>query len=648
MKTMTIEEMIRENGRRRESRRFDPLTGENSPGKRIRVETDCPLLGRRTLWLPETMSGTAVGNSVIRTGTVTAFATERGLTPERAGELFELTRLRHDFPYWAAKYGLIRPKRGGENVPLVLNSAQRKLIGELERIRTSGAPIRVILLKARQWGGSTAIQLYMVWIQLVRRVGMNSLIVAHQNVATEDIRAMMKRVVDSYPERLLRADFEAAESGLLEDRGEEPVKKPSKKRSAGGDEEEGAKERKSPLKAVGRSSNTWHLPERNCDFRIGTAERPDSSRGGSYSLVHLSEVGIWRATEGKSPAEIVISATSGVLAEPETMIVLESTAKGTGNYFHREYVAATKGEAQWRPVFISWFDIDQYELPVADQEAFAASILGKRDCTDASDRAESGQYLWRLWEAGATLEAINWYIWERRKYDSSQAMASEYPSDDKEAFAASGNRVFPHAVILGMEKMCREADVSAIGGAEIRIWERPVPGNEYLVVFRPGTPERGERATAVALDVTEAGRPRVVAEIAGKADTDAGTGAVTELCGEYDGCRVAVAADRGDDVGCGHALYSARVLADAGILLCRPSRGETVWRLNGEIRTAAADVLRRLAVSGWGEEPGREALGQMETLEADPAEGFRPVWGNSDDLVTPRALGLFIDMTEGC
>lgn len=66
-----------------------------------------------------------------------------------------------------------------------------------------------------------------------------------------------------------------------------------------------------------------------------------------------------------------------------------------------------------------------------------------------SDREECGKYLWWLWEIGATLEGIHWYVEERAKYHDHGSMASEYPSDDVEAFVNSGSAVF--------DKYCVEA-----------------------------------------------------------------------------------------------------------------------------------------------------------------------------------------------
>ena len=131
------------------------------------------------------------------------------------------------------------------------------------------------------------------------------------------------------------------------------------------------------MERVGRSGAIYRVPSRNCKIKIGTAERPDSCRGGDYNLVHCSEVGIWKKTDGKSPEDILRSACSGVLYAPMTMIVYESTANGTGNFFHREYEAAKRGISQFEALFISWFDIDLYSLPFGNEsqrDRFAAAL----------------------------------------------------------------------------------------------------------------------------------------------------------------------------------------------------------------------------------------------------------------------------------
>ena len=60
----------------------------------------------------------------------------------------------------------------------------------LEEMREAEQPIRLILLKARQWGGSTLIQIYMAWIQLVHRRNWNSVICAHLKESAANIKGM--------------------------------------------------------------------------------------------------------------------------------------------------------------------------------------------------------------------------------------------------------------------------------------------------------------------------------------------------------------------------------------------------------------------------------------------------------------------------
>ena len=337
--------------------------------------------------------------------------------------------MKHDFPFWAAMFAYIKRKGGGSDVLFRLNRPQRKLITRLERMRKAGKPIRLILLKARQWGGSTAIQIYMAWLQLVHEVGLNSLIIAHQGTGSDEIKDMFDRMVKSYPTKMLHEITDTYSAN-------EPK-----------------------MVGVGKSGNIFRVPQRNCKIKIGTAERPNSCRGGDYNLVHLSEVGLWKETEGKKPEDIVRSACSGILLKPLTMIVYESTPNGVGNFFHKEYLAAKKELSQFEAMFVAWFEIEQYELPFEDdaqRNEFADRLqAGRHDDEVKSDREEPGAYLWRLWEKGATLEAIHWYVSERTKYTDHGDIASEFPSDDIEAFTYSGRKVFSNEDVEQFRAACR-------------------------------------------------------------------------------------------------------------------------------------------------------------------------------------------------
>ena len=56
---------------------------------------------------------------------------------------------------------------------------------------------------------------------------------------------------------------------------------------------------------------------------------------------------------------------------------------------------------------------------------------------------------------GACLQAIYWYIIERGTHDSHADMASEFPSDDIEAFAFSGRKVFNSEDVERLRDTCK-------------------------------------------------------------------------------------------------------------------------------------------------------------------------------------------------
>ena len=412
---------------------FNPITGEGSIGQRVAFTvSDYPI---PTQYLPVEMMDEPFVKSLSKAGSVDAFIRDALMLPvtdearDKVVEKFIRIRQKHDYPFWAAMFAYIKRKGGGTDVLFRLNRPQRRLIKRLEKMRKAGKPIRLILLKARQWGGSTAIQIYMAWLQLVHEVGLNSLIIAHQGTGSDEIKDMFDRMIKSYPVEMLHELGDAYA--------------PNEPKMVG----------------VGKSGNIFRVPQRNCKIKIGTAERPNSCRGGDYNLVHLSEVALWKETDGKKPEDIVRSACSGILLRPYTMIVYESTPNGVGNFFHKEYLAAKKGQSQFEAMFVAWFEIEQYELPFeneADKYEFAKKLFANRRNEEVkSDREEPGTYHWRLWEKGATLEAIHWYVSERSKYTNHGDMASEYPSDDIEAFTYSGRKVFSSEDVEQFRPACR-------------------------------------------------------------------------------------------------------------------------------------------------------------------------------------------------
>ncbi len=416
---------------------FNPISGFGSVGERVPVHI--PGFPIPKQWLPKEMMQSPFLNLLIQSGGIDNFiSSQLGQVPDEKARLavidrFVRLRCRFDFPFWAAMFVYIKNKdiEGKPEILFRLSFPQRKFVAELERQRLAGIPIRIVLLKARQWGGSTTSQLYMAWLQICHSKGLNSLIIAHQSSATDEIKDMFDRMIKAYPLDMLHppaARFPDNEPKMV---------------------------------GVGRSGSIFRIPQRNCKIKIGTAENPDSCRGGDYALVHLSEVGLWSDTPKKKAADIVRSACGGVLNKPGTMIVYESTANGHGNFFHHEYLDARDNpSSQFSALFIAWYEIDWNVIPFkskSHKEEFARKLIDNRNAAQApSSREEPGKYLWWLWKKGATLEAINWYVVERTKHTSHGSMASECPSDDIEAFVNSGASVFDKYLVEAFRPACRK------------------------------------------------------------------------------------------------------------------------------------------------------------------------------------------------
>lgn len=534
-----------------------------------------------------------------------------------------------DFERWCLEHVKIKPKGGGSPVEFRLNRPQRHLVAVLEKMREEERPIRLILLKARQWGGSTCVQIYMSWLQLTHGTGLNSLIIAHQISGSEEIKDMFDRMVENYEKE------------------------------------------KITLKKVGRSGATFRIMERDCKITVGTAERPDSSRGGDYNLVHLSEVGLWKKTKGKSPEDIVRSATSGVLLRPMTMIVMESTANGAGTYFHREYLAAKEGQSQFEALFIPWFEIEAYQMPLDDPAEFASRLLAGRFSTEKSGREESGSYHWSLWERGATLEAINWYLNERRKFADHGGMASEYPSDDIEAFVHSGERVFaPEAVerlrrgvkAPGIIGEIEDGELKTDSTGALKVWEEPVKerySNRYLtVVDVGGRSSKADWSVIAVFDRVNKEEliPQIVAQWRGHTDHDLLAAKAAEIARYYNNALLVIESntletrDRDREIDGLQAPFLLRELEDhyPNLYHRETSGGSTRpgFHTNTSTKPMVVGVLVKAVRDGLYRERDINAIEELIQYERKPNGSYGAYTGCHDDILMTRAIGLYIHEYE--
>lgn len=86
--------------------------------------------------------------------------------------------------------------------------AQLKLVRILLCDLFAGKLVRIVLLKARQWGGSTVVQMFMALIQLFHRSGWNSVIVADVGrIRRGTIQSMYSRMARRHPVEICSVQF---------------------------------------------------------------------------------------------------------------------------------------------------------------------------------------------------------------------------------------------------------------------------------------------------------------------------------------------------------------------------------------------------------------------------------------------------------
>lgn len=515
-----IDSIVAENERRliRLRAEFDPITGENAPGERAHLcIQDFPIPVQN---VPVQMFDDPFIRKLRDCGSIqhyletTSDFDDCEVLPTVDDLRYEVFRIRfsEDFAFWAYYEIRIEDKETGRMVPFKLNGPQIIVLNECEELRRAGKPINLIICKARQWGGSTFCIFYQMWLGLFCTVKHSFAVCAQTKSVAGNITKMLMRAMETY---------DAWSLGLPPEDHLEIVRD-----SVSGE----YVIRNSKGKQVSRSS-----------IRIGSVEKPDSLRGYSGEGAHFSETGVWKDTPEKRPADLIRSIAGGILLQAYSMQVIESTPKGAGNFFHREYVRAKNGKSAYRAIFISWMQIPHDTLPIDDVRAFAEWLYAHKDEEHPNGEwLDSGRYYWGLWEQGATLEGIQWYRHQRKTVDDHADMASEAPSNDIEAFKFSGTTVFSEQDVAQLRDGCCNPQfkgslmAKGVKGAdalkgirfipsengELHIWNMPDKSvnvaHRYLVVVDVGG--RSKKADWSVIRVLDrfpmifGGKPIVVAE----------------------------------------------------------------------------------------------------------------------------------------
>ncbi len=329
--------------------------------------------------------------------------------------------LKDDFKVYAEKCLKIRTK-SGQIQPFVLNKAQQYLHERLEEQLKETGKVRAVVLKGRQQGSSTYFG-GRFYHKTTFNDGRRTFILTHDAEATNNLFEL----TDRYHEY-------------------NPIK-PS---------------------TGNHSAKELTFPKLNSGYKVGTAGNKGVGRSQTIQFLHGSEVAFWPNADEHSAG--IMQAVSD---EPSTEIILESTANGIGNYFHKQWQLAESGESDYIAIFIPWFWQEEYKKPVkADFKASIEEINLKK-------------------AYGLTDEQLSF---RRQKIhdlagedgDGEWRFKQEYPNTPIEAFRTSGGESLIQPEIV---QKARDTKASRYGPKIIGVdpaWSESDTADRSAIAFRVG------------------------------------------------------------------------------------------------------------------------------------------------------------------
>ena len=600
---------------------FNPLTGEGSLLDRFVFY----LNAKEKVYLPLPMQDIEIIQRIQEHKSLEACCKKTGANYDTILGVVNSLREKHDFEYYAFVNLKIQDKATKKLIPFKINKPQRRFLKELEDERLNDRPIRIDLLKTRQWGGSTLVENYFFWIQdKWQNIGWHSVLVGNVESQAKNMMALFKRAIKNYPREKEVFNLSPYEG----------------------------------------SPKNRFFTQREAVISIGSMQNPDDLRSSDNAMLHATEIGLWKSTQGKKPEDLLQTLINSIEYLPYTIIIRESTAKGVGNYWHREW----EENKLFKKVFVPWMEAEKNTAKVKDYEEFIKSM-------DA--------YEWYLWKKGATLEGIQWYRYKLSEMGGDTwRMQSENPTTPTEAFQSTGNRVFPPQDVERMKKFCYSPTAkgklfsdslkgdaafdnirfSATPDGHLWIWEYPEYINmqhRYIVVVDiGGKTEKADWSVITVLDrysLVDGGVPQVVARYRGHIDQDMLAWDAARIAAYYDNALLVIENNslkkKASEEKENHFTTVLNEIEDYYDNLYTYENPEKIregvpvkWGFHTNSSTkpmvisALAEGLRDTGFI----DPDIRLFNECDTYEIDENGAYNAVEGQHDDIIMSTAIGVYV------
>jgi len=324
-------------------------------------------------------------------------------------------RLRDDFEHYSSRCLKIRTKSGAVE-PFTLNKAQRFIHAKLQGQIEATGKVRALVLKGRQQGVSTLVGGRFYW-KTSHRKGTRTFILTHEDPATQNLFEMVNRYHEHCPQ-LVKPSTGAANAKEL------------------------------------------FFAELDSGYKVGTAGTKGVGRSSTLQLFHGSEVAFWPNAE--SHAAGILQA---VPDEPGTEVILESTANGLGNFFHKKWREAERGQSDYIAIFVPWFWQDEYRRPIAAD----FRMTEEEEEYSTSYGVEPDQIAWRRLKISELGDPL--------------LFKQEYPATAQEAFVTTGHDSFIKAELI---VRARKTKVEGIGPLVIGVDPSDYGDDGFAMAWRRG------------------------------------------------------------------------------------------------------------------------------------------------------------------
>ena len=192
----------------------------------------------------------------------------------------------------------------------------------------------------------------------------------------------------------------------------------------------------------------------NSHLMVSCAESGDLGASFTINNLHITEIARWQ-----KPKETLTTLFQAVPSHSSSCCIIESTAKGAGQYFQElwqaSWEALQKGEkSQFYPIFIPWFVHDEYQLGFSSPH--------ERDDFEQNMTEEERKYMAVY---ALSLEQMNWRALTMRHkcHNSPLYFGQEYPATPEEAFIYGQESIFDLASLHEQAQKCRPPTYGKIG-----------------------------------------------------------------------------------------------------------------------------------------------------------------------------------------